>query len=506
MLRRFAIHWAPALLLVLLLTGAASATPVEWATKVDPWVLDRLAGEGEAEMLVVLVEQADLGAAARLGSNEAKGRFVYERLTEVATRSQRPVLRQLEALGLEHRAYWIVNMIWVRGDEEAVVALASRSDVQRIHANPSVRLATPSAAPARAPQGIEQSIDHVGAPDLWAAGFTGQGTVIAGADTGYAWQHPALQGKYRGWDGANADHDYNWHDAIHSGGGSCGADSSEPCDDLGHGTHTMGTMVGDDGAGNQIGMAPGARWIGCRNMDQGNGTPTTYSECFQFFLAPTDLAGENPRPDLAPDVVNGSWSCPVSEGCTDPNVLLSVVQNVRAAGIVVVQSAGNDGPSCSSVDTPAAIYAPTFTVGAVDNNDMIVGFSSRGPVTIDGSDRLKPDVTAPGMGIRSSLPPSGYGQLSGTSMSAPHVAGLVALVVSAQPCLRGFPHAIERHILETVVPRTTTEDCGGVDGDEVPNNTYGHGAIRAVVPTTCPQIFEDGFESGDTSAWSAVVP
>lgn len=122
---------------------------------------------------------------------------------------------------------------------------------------------------------MEWNLQLVGADQVWALGATGQGVVIGGQDTGYDWDHPALIEQYRGWDGLSADHNYNWHDAIHSNSGfnDCGADSPEPCDDNRHGTHTMGTMVGDDGAGNQVGMAPGAEWIGCRNMDEGVGTP-----------------------------------------------------------------------------------------------------------------------------------------------------------------------------------------------------------------------------------------
>ena len=198
-------------------------------------------------------------------------------------------------------------------------------------------------------------------------GFTGQGVVIGGQDTGYQWDHPALKNQYRGWNGAIADHDYNWHDAIHSGSGGnpCGYNSPFPCDDYGHGTHTMGTMVGDDGGANQIGMAPGARWIGCRNMDNGLGSPSTYAECYQWFVAPTRVDGSEPRPDLAPDVINNSWGCPPSEGC-NPDSLLIVVQNLVDAGIVTAHSAGNSGSGCSFVDTPAAIYEELFTVGATD--------------------------------------------------------------------------------------------------------------------------------------------
>ena len=132
--------------------------------------------------------------------------------------------------------------------------------------------------------------------------------VAGGADTGYQWDHPALKSQYRGWLGSSADHNYSWHDAIHSSSGVCGADAPAPCDDNGHGTHTMGTLVGDDGAGNQIGVAPGAKWIGCRSMDGGTGTPATYTECLQWFIAPTDLSNQNPEPSMAPDVVNNSWA------------------------------------------------------------------------------------------------------------------------------------------------------------------------------------------------------
>ena len=489
---------------------AAADDPEGPAAKVDPWVVNRIATAGEAEFLVVLTEQADLAGAAALGTKVEKGRFVVERLQDVAARTQPAVVAEIRARGLEYRRFWVANMVWARGDSTAIAALAARDDVRRVSANPVVAYRGPvSQALKMISTGTpEPSLQQIGATDFWAAGFTGQEVVVAGADTGYEWEHSALKNQYRGWNGVSATHDHSWHDAIHSGGGTCGADSPEPCDDNGHGTHTMGTMVGDDGGANQIGVAPGARWIGCRNMDQGAGTPATYIECFQFFIAPTDLAGDNPMPELAPDIVNGSWSCPPSEGCTDPDVLRTVVENARAAGIVVVQSAGNSGSGCSSVNTPAAIYKATLTVGAVDSQDNISSFSSRGPVTLDGSNRLKPDVSAPGVSIRSSIPGGGYASYNGTSMAAPHVAGLAALLISAQGCLAGDPRAIKQHIMDTALPRATTQTCGGIAAGEVPNNTYGFGSIRAVVPppTVCTAIFSDGFESGSTSMWISTVP
>jgi subtilisin family serine protease len=336
----------------------------------------------------------------------------------------------------------------------------------------------PADEAAAAAAGVEWNLTQVGADAVWGQGFTGQGVVIGGQDTGYQWTHPALLASYRGWDGSSADHAYNWHDAIHSGGGICGADAPAPCDDDLHGTHTMGTMVGDDGGANRIGMAPGARWIGCRNMDEGVGTPATYAECFEWFVAPTDLGGANPDPGRAPDVINNSWACPPFEGCAH-DTLKTVVENTRAAGIIVVVSAGNEGGACESVVWPPAIYAAAFSVGATDASDAIASFSSRGPVTVDGSGRLKPDVVAPGVGVRSSIPGGLYAGLNGTSMAGPHVAGQVALLLSARPDLKGQVDTVEALIRASALGRATTQVCGDIPANQVPNPIYGHGRIDA---------------------------
>ena len=378
-------------------------------------------------------------------------------------------------------------MIWARADLDVVAELAARGDVRRLDANPRIRFDGPMPAgghgDAAAPTSIEWGISKVHADDVWALGYDGSGIVVGCQDTGYDWDHPALIGHYRGWNGFAADHNYHRHEAIHSGGGICGADSTEPCDDYGHGTHTAGTMVGDDGGANQIGMAPGAHWIGCRNMNQGTGTPATYTECFQFFIAPTDLANENPDPSKAPHVINNSWLCPESEGCSH-DTLLTIVENTRAAGIVVVGSAGNDGSGCSTINAPPALYDATFTVGATDSSDNIAGFSSRGPVTVDGSDRLKPDVSAPGVSVRSSIPGGGYSNSSGTSMAGPHVTGLVALLLDARPDLIGRVEEVESIIRLSSVPRTTSQQCGGIPGSEIPNPVYGYGRIDALAAIT----------------------
>ncbi|MFY9550991.1 MAG: S8 family serine peptidase, partial [Thermoanaerobaculia bacterium] len=463
--------------------AAALALAEDFRQKVDPWVLST-AARGETEFLVMLPAQADLRGARAIAGRPEKGAFVVDALRATAETTQQPLLAFLEARGAEHRAFWVANMIWVRGGQGLVEELASREDVFHIYANPRVLFHGPVAqqpapdTPA-APDTVEWGVARVHAPEVWALGYTGQGVVVGGQDTGYDWTHPALKNKYRGWNGSSADHNYNWHDSIHSGGGVCGADSQEPCDDNSHGTHTMGTMVGASAA-NQIGIATGAKWIGCRNMDQGVGTPTTYSECFQWFIAPTDLAGQNPDATKAPHVINNSWGCPPSEGCTDPLVLKTVVENTRAAGIEVVVSAGNAGSSCSTVQDPPAIYGASFSVGATDISEAIADFSSRGPVTVDGSGRLKPDISAPGVNVRSSIPGGGYATFSGTSMAGPHVVGVTALVLSGSPSLIGNPDAIEPILTASAVPRTTSESCGGVPGSQIPNNTFGWGRADAL--------------------------
>jgi serine protease AprX len=297
------------------------------------------------------------------------------------------------------------------------------------------------------------------------------------------WTHPALRDQYRGWDGVSASHAYNWHDAIHDGHpmNACGNDSPEPCDDQGHGTSVAGLAVGDDGGENRIGVAPGARWIGCRNMDISVGTPARYIECFEFFLAPTDENGENPRPELGADVVNNSWTCPEAEGCTDPDVLRPAVEALRAAGVAQSFAAGNSGPECGSAFLIPPIYEASFAVGATNLQDGLANFSARGPVLVDGSNRIKPDIVAPGVGVRSSQPSppflDPYTIFGGTSGASPHVAGAVALLWSALPYLAGRVDETEELLETSAVPLTSAIVCSGLPGSEVPNPLFGWGRL-----------------------------
>jgi subtilisin family serine protease len=236
-------------------------------------------------------------------------------------------------------------------------------------------------------------------------------------------------------------------------------------------------------------MAPKARWIGCRNMRQGVGTPASYTACFEFFLAPYPQGGDpfsEGRPDLAPHIINNSWACPPSEGC-DPDTLQQVVEVTRAAGQLVVASAGNKGSGCESVVDPIAIYDASFSVGAHNATGSIAPFSSRGPVTIDGSGRLKPDIIAPGVNVYSTYPTDrgGYAVLSGTSMASPHVAGAVALLWSAVPDLIGDIERTEQVLIKSATP-APAESCGE-SADAVPNYTYGYGYLNALAAVELAQ-------------------
>ncbi len=449
--------------------------------KLSPWVLQKTDDGAEAEFLVVLENQADLSLSNTFDTKEEKGRYVFETLMARAKETQAPLLKWLEERGIRGQAFYIVNAILVKGSREIALEVAARDDVARLDGNPQLQGIQPigvdddSTNKITSQETIEPGINSIRAPDLWALGYTGQGMVIGGQDTGVMWDHPALKNRYRGWDGTNANHDYNWHDSVHSQGGVCGFDSTAPCDDNNHGTHTLGTALGTEGAVNQIGVAPGAKFIACRNMDRGRGTPASYLECFEFFLAPY-LVGGGPAqgdPSKAPHITTNSWTCTPSEGCS-PDTLKSAVEAQRAAGIMTVVAAGNEGGrGCSSVVDPPALYDASYSVGAINAiTGEIAPFSSRGPVAIDGSNRVKPDITAPGVFVRSAVR-GGYSSFNGTSMAAPHVAGAVALLWSAYPDLRGKIDLTENILNESAV-RVESSDCGA---GAPQNNVYGFGRL-----------------------------
>lgn len=442
------------------------------------------------DVLVRLTEQADLSAASAINDREERLNYVYNKLVGTARRTQANLIRSLQRRNLTYERMYIVNMILVRdATPELIQTLAARKDVEKIYGSPAVQMRPPLIEVDSSLLGLEteSNITAVGADKVWQElGVKGAGIVVAGQDTGVQWDHPALIRQYRGQQKDKVVHNYSWYDAIQkpvTGGSSCGYASAVPCDDHAHGTHTLGTAVGHDGDVNAIGMAPESQWIACRNMDAGTGRPQTYIKCFEFFLAPhaTDKDGmTDGRPELAPHVINNSWGCPKEELC-EGDILLDILRTMKAAGIFVVVSAGNSGPSCGTIqDTPAWHSADTFAVGAHNHrNNTIAGFSSRGPSKFDGS--IGPDVTAPGVGIRSAVPGSAYegGFWSGTSMAGPHVAGLVALMWSANPALIGKIDQTIELIEKTADPELSSACMSQQEETSVPNNTFGYGRINA---------------------------
>ena len=462
------------------------------ASKISPAVLTALTQQATTTYIVDLGSKADLSPALQLDTKAEKGQFVYQTLVAHANATQGNVINTILAGAGTYQSFFINNTIAVNGNYALLQALAALPEVSKITPNTKIQLhekikddEDKFMEKTRLAVGPEWGVMKIKAPDVWAMGFNGQGVVIGGADSGYEWGHPALKAKYRGWNGTTANHNYNWHDCIHlvapPGGGCTGADQTAPCDDNEHGTHTMGTMCGDDGVGNQVGVAPGSRWIGTRALVAGLGVFSTYMEGFQWMLAPTNIANAMPDPSKAPDVMNNSWGC--VEGCSeaDYDQMENAIKALRMAGVVVVGSAGNDGSNCSTIITPLAIFESTFTVGSTTSADAISSFSSRGPVLVDQSMRRKPNVSAPGSTVRSSVLNGMYDNLSGTSMAGPHVCGAVALVISARPALKGKVDLIENILEQTSATTVTnTQTCGGTGPTTYPNNTFGFGRIDAL--------------------------
>ena len=244
--------------------------------KLSSWVVEKSANGEEVEFLVLLGEQADLGRAEQLATKEEKGQYVVDTLRAKAAASQTELVNWLQERKVEYRPFYIVNAILVKASREVALELAARQDVLRIVGNPVLHAIDPvnlteeektSRSKSLASQeSVETGVSAIRAPEVWASGFTGQGIVIGGMDTGIEWSHPALVKQYRGWENGSVNHDYNWHDSVRGDatglGGPCGADTKAPCDDDNHGTHTLGTALGNDGGLNQIGVAPGAKFIG----------------------------------------------------------------------------------------------------------------------------------------------------------------------------------------------------------------------------------------------------
>lgn len=402
--------------------------------------------EGASPREIIAMEQSGEG----LPSSERRARLVA-RLRARAEAAQASLLQRLqdaERAGEAEaiRPLWLSNRIAARVTPRQLLVLSRASGVRQIREDRFRRwiFASPRAEPAD-PLSAPWNLAMIHVPEAWSAfAITGTGVVVANIDTGVDWLHPALQRAYRGYDPRGLHrHAGNWYDATDAG-------AAYPVDSNGHGTHTMGLMVGEG-----IGVAPGARWIAVRAFDaQGYAFDSWIHAAFEWILAPDG------NPALAPDILNNSWGNPNGWDTAFAEDLAAL----QAAGIFAVFSVGNGGPNPGSVVSPASLPG-AFAVGAVDSEGQIAWFSSRGPSPWG---EIRPHVVAPGVRVRSSLPGGTYGELSGTSMAAPHAAGVAALLKAARPDLS--PPQIAEILTRTATPMTTT----------IPNNESGWGLIHAL--------------------------
>jgi serine protease AprX len=412
--------------------------------KLDQTLGVQLAGLREGEMVTVIVtlrQQADLSRLA--GSQRAARRRALLRalrgITDINQGRLRSLLiaRQSQGRVKSFVPLWIFNGFSVTATGDVINELAQQPDVLSITSD-EVQI-VPALGSA------EPNLVVVNAPALWNVGDIGQGIVVANMDSGVDLNHPDLTARWRG--GPNS-----WFDPF-------GEHPNLPTDVSGHGTETMGVMVGGDAAGTTIGIAPGAQWIAAKILnDAGGSTITAIHQGFQWLLDPDN----NPATDDAPDVVNNSWTY-ANPGCYldfEPDL-----QALRAAGILPIFAAGNGGPYTNTSYSPAN-NPSAFAVGAINNNSQIYGYSSRGPTTCGGSTGPYPELVAPGVNIRTSDLLGRYSLVTGTSLASPHVAGALALLLSAHPNLSA---AEQQNLLVN-----SAVDLGAAG----PDNVYGYGRMN----------------------------
>ncbi|WP_101846926.1 S8 family serine peptidase [Halobacillus sp. Marseille-P3879] len=480
------------------------------ASKINEDLSASFKEEDQVTYLVKMKEQADTKKAAdeavqklkdskaSVSANELKrvqnSAVVHElRATSKDAQNQlNNYLNKAEEQGdvTDFQSYYIVNAFSVTSNKKAMEEISTFAEVEKILPNRTRKIYQPVEAPKNEVKAdtldvASWGIDRIGAEQVWdETGIDGSGVVVANIDTGVQWDHPGLMEKYRGFNAENpdqVDHEFNWYDAT--------ADEPEPYDDQGHGTHTMGTVAGsEDDDSNQVGVAPGSKWIAVKAFTSAGGTDVDLLEAAEWLLAPKDEEG-NPHPEKAPDVINNSWG----GGPGLDEWYREMVQNWRNAGIAPVFSAGNDGETGDGSIAAPANYPESIAVGATDNTDDLAYFSSVGPSPYDGE--IKPDISAPGVNINSTVPGSEYDDTySGTSMAGPHVAGTVALLLEADQSLT--VDQIEELLYDTADPATSD------DYPDDPNEGFGNGitnaytAVSAVV-SGIGEIIGNVYEEGD---------
>ncbi|MFI1195001.1 S8 family serine peptidase [Micromonospora sp. NPDC020750] len=448
------------------------------ADKIRPDLMNQLQAKSESDFWIRFTDRADLSKASAIKDWTKRGAAVADALRKTAVDSQTKVRSELDGSGAKYQSFWATNAIKVSSGSLAMAQnFAAHAEVEGVYASTAYEVPkVTKEADAKAANALEWGIANINADDVWSEyGVTGAGITVANIDTGVQFNHPALVGAYRGNNGDGTfDHNYNWFDAA----GEC---ATAPCDSDGHGTHTMGTMAGAAGA-NQIGVAPGVKWIAANGCCPSDAALVTSG---QWMLEPTDLEGENPDASKRPNIINNSWGTTLPSN--DP-FMEDVTLAWAASGIFGTWSNGNKGPNCQTSGSPGS-RTSNYSTGAYDVNNNIASFSSRGSGQDGG---IKPNISAPGVNVRSSIPGSGYASYSGTSMAAPHLAGAVALLWSAAPALAGDVTAT-RALLDNSAIDKADAQCGGTADD---NNVYGEGRLDALALLDAAPIGETGTLAG----------
>ncbi|CAG7836752.1 unnamed protein product [Allacma fusca] len=392
-------------------------------------------------------------------SRASKAKSAYNVLKNHADTIQANLLGKLSKfksiLPIEVTQLWITNQVIIKyANRSLFEELLTLEEVSRITEEQHFKLSRNISRSGLVPNAEAQwGVVSIQAPEVWKSGFKGAGVVIASIDSGVRGTHEALKDGFR--------QQHGWYDPVYK--------TTEPIDTLGHGTHTMGTVLGRKYG---IGVAPEAQWIACRACPDETCSTLDLIQCGQWIACPTDSYGNNPRCDLGPDVVSNSW------GFGRTQFFHNVIQLWVAIGIIPIVSTGNFGNVCGSILSPAD-HNDAIAVGSVDNTNQVSMFSGRGPVSATGL--MKPEIAAPGLEIYSAVHDSDYSYdyMDGTSMAAPHVSGLVALLLSRKPDL--IQSQMELLLLlgaQRIAP--VNETCV-VRDDVYPNNHVGSGKVNAKI-------------------------
>ena len=446
-------------------------------------VLTKTGTEQEIPVILTLSEKVDLTLFKEKDKKLLRSNLI-KALKQKAYATQAPINLFLVGKGVNQiRSLWTINGLLIKARPEVIRELADQPKVERIRLDqiqrfrdgfrgirthgprsmrsnahsPQVsleskgsplgelRILSPSAKP-------EWNLDLIRAPELWKKGFTGKGVVVASMDTGIDLLHPDLKNKWRG--GSNS-----WFDPF--------GEHEIPFDSSGHGTQTMGIMVGGYAGGTAIGIAPGAQWMAVKLFnDAGQTSLGVWHFGFQWLLDPDGV----PETNDSPDIVNLSWGFNRNVNQCNPE-FLEDIRVLKTARVAVIFAGGNEGPNPSTSLSPAN-YSGSISVGAIDMALNMANFSSRGPSACDGS--AYPHIVAPGVNVKTTdltfggISPAPYATVTGTSFAAAHISGVVALLISA------FPDLMVSELESVLKQSVLGLDKGGVD------NTYGYGLVNTI--------------------------